>query len=73
MVGESNRILRRKGVEVPVYYFFRGDFACVDLFASLIYVNVADEGSDEFLFGPTESTAFKRAVIQLIHGTKLDN
>ena len=26
LVGENNRILQRKEVEVQVYYFFHGDF-----------------------------------------------
>ena len=33
-VGESNRSLQRKGVEVLVYDFFHGDLVDVELFAS---------------------------------------
>ena len=32
LVGEGNKSLQRKGVEVPVYYFFCGDFIGVDFF-----------------------------------------
>ena len=44
LVGESNWGLRRKGVEVPVYSFFHGDFPDVELFASQCYIHVVEEG-----------------------------
>ena len=34
LVGERDRILHRKGVEVPVYYLFHEYFPDVELFAS---------------------------------------
>ena len=43
LVGESNRSLRRKGVEETVYSFFGGDFVSVDFFASRRYVHVVEE------------------------------
>ena len=43
MVGESNRILKRKGMGVPVYSFFHGDFVGVEFFASLSDVHVVEE------------------------------
>ena len=34
LVGESNRVLRRKGVKVPVYYLFDAYSPDVELFYS---------------------------------------
>ena len=46
LVWESNRSLWRKGVEVPVYYFFHGDFSGVEFFTSINCVHVVEEGPD---------------------------
>ena len=45
LVEESNMSLRRKGVEVPVYYFFHRDLPGVEFFASQHYIHVVDGGS----------------------------
>ena len=50
LVWESNRILQRRGVESPVYYFFYGDFPDVDLFSTHIYIHVVEEKAEECLF-----------------------
>ena len=51
-------------MEVPVYYFFYGDFPDVELFASQRYIHVVEEGPTEFIFDHSEAPAFKRAVVQ---------
>ena len=61
MVEESNRILWRKGVEVPVYYFFRGDFLDVEFFVFQRYIHVLEEGPEECLFDRTEVLDCNRA------------
>ena len=38
LIGESNRTLRKRGVKLPVYYLFHGDFPGVDFFASRNYI-----------------------------------
>ena len=70
LVGDSNRILRRKGVEVQVYYFFHGDFVDVEFLASRCYIKVAEEGPEECLFYHIESPASKMAGMQPIHCTE---
>ena len=40
LVGESNRILCRKGVELSVHYFFHGYSVDVEFFVSLRYIHV---------------------------------
>ena len=53
LVGESNRTLQGKGVEVPVYYLFHGDLPDVELFALQSYINVVEEGPEECIFDNT--------------------
>ena len=64
MVGESNRTLQGKGVEVPVYYLFHEEFPDVEFFATRCYIYVAEEGPYECIFDHTEVQAYKRDVMQ---------
>ena len=41
-------------MEVPVYYFFYGDFPDVNLFSSRNYIHVVAEVTGECLFDPAE-------------------
>ena len=72
-VGESNRILRRNGVELSVYYFFHGDFVDVKLLAPRCYFHVKEEGPDECIFDHTEEPSCKKVIIQPDHGTEAEN
>ena len=40
LVGERNRSLRRRGVEIPMYSSFHVDFPDVEFFASQSYIYV---------------------------------
>ena len=71
LVGESNRSLRMKGVEVPVYYFFHGDFPDVEFFSLQHYIHVMEEITEECLFDHAEAPDCKRAAIQYVHGTEI--
>ena len=44
-------------MEVPLYYLFHVDLTDVEFFASRRYINVAEEGPEEGLFGPAEAPA----------------
>ena len=59
-------------MEVPVYYFFYGNFSDVEFFASWSYVRVMEEGPEECLFDQTEAPDCERDIIQLIHGTEAE-
>ena len=73
LVGETNRSLRRQGVEVPVYYFFCGYFVDAEFLALRCYIHVVGEGPEECIFDHTEETAWGRYVIQRIHSTESYN
>ena len=57
-----------KGVKVPVYSFFRGNFIGVEFFASRNYIVVVEEGPEEFIFDLTESPTCERSGMKLLHG-----
>ena len=46
LVGDRNRSVSSKGVELIVYYFFHGEFSDIEFFASWSYVNVLEEGPE---------------------------
>ena len=48
-------------MEVPVYYFFRGDFLDVEFFVLQRYIHVLEEGPEECLFDRTEVLDCNRA------------
>ena len=60
-------------MESSVYYFFHGDFVDVDLFESRLYIHLVKGSHEECLFDHTEAPACKRAAVQPIHGTEVDN
>ena len=62
-----------KGVEVPVYYFFHGDFPDVEFFSLQHYIHVMEEITEECLFDHAEAPDCKRAAIQYVHGTEIEN
>ena len=73
LVGDRNRILRRKGVEVPVYYFFHRDFVDDKFFALRRYIHMVEEVPEECIFDHIEALACERAAMQPIHGTEAEN
>ena len=73
LVGDRNRILRRKGVEVPVYYFFHRDFVDDKFFALRRYIHMVEEVPEECIFDHIEALACERAAMKLIHDTEADN
>ena len=57
----------------PVYYVFRGESPGVEFFALWCYVCVMEEGPEEIIFDPAESTDCKISATQLIHDMEAEN